>query len=206
MCCKNNIFAYNLITGQVARWVFVGQNTFERTRWCGRESSVVAFFLGKLNEKDYMGKNGENKSRKVTIRFTEKEWAGIEEQMANYDYLSISRYIRDKVLNKRIKIDRSIVLTDRVFRNQINSLSAIVARIGVDYNQATKRFNSLVKQKRADGSPVINSRAANYYLKQIQSMTQELKDAMDKIIEMVEALELKEAAPEAESVNNTLNQ
>ena len=69
---------------------------------------------------------------------------------------------RNKVLNKRIKIDRSIVLTDRVFRNQINSLSAIVARIGVDYNQATKRFNSLVKQKRADGSPVINSRAANY--------------------------------------------
>ena len=206
MCCKNNIFAYNLSTGQVARWVFVGQNTFERTRWCGRESSVVAFFLGKLNEKDYMGKNGENKCRKVTIRFTEKEWAGIEEQMANYDYLSISRYIRDKVLNKRIKIDRSIVLTDRVFRNQINSLSAIVARIGVDYNQATKRFNSLVKQKRADGSPVINSRAANYYLKQIQSMTQELKDAMDKIIEMVEALELKEAAPMQEQINNTSNQ
>lgn len=68
--------------------------------------------------------------------------------MANYDYLSISRYIRDKVLNKRIKIDRSIVLTDRVFRNQINSLSAIVAHIGLDYNQTTKRFNSLVKQKR----------------------------------------------------------
>ena len=153
-----------------------------------------------------MGKNGENKCRKVTIRFTEKEWAGIEEQMANYDYLSISRYIRNKVLNKRIKIDRSIVLTDRVFRNQINSLSAIVARIGVDYNQATKRFNSLVKQKRADGSPVINARAANYYLKQIHAMTQELKDAMDKVIEMVEALELKEAAPEGEPVNNTLNQ
>ena len=78
MCCKNNIFAYNLSTGQVARWVFVGQNTVERTRWCGRESSVVAFFLGKLNEKYYMGKNGENQSHKVTIRFTEKEWTGIE--------------------------------------------------------------------------------------------------------------------------------
>ena len=37
-------------------------------------------------------------------------------------------------------------------------------------------------------------------------MTQELKDAMDKVIEMVEALELKEAAPEGEPVNNTLNQ
>lgn len=153
-----------------------------------------------------MGKNGENKSRKVTIRLTEKEWKGIEEQMANYDYLSISHFIRDKVLNKRIKIDRSIVLTDRVFRNQINSLSAIVARIGVDYNQATKRFNSLVKQKRADGSPVINARAANYYLRQIYSMTQDLKDTMDKVIEMVESLELKEGASEQKPVDNTQNQ
>ena len=124
-------------------------------------------------------------------------------QMKNCDYLSISRYIRDKVLDKRIKIDRSVVLTDRVFRNQINSLSAIVARIGVDYNQATRRFNSLVKQKRADGSPVINARAANYYLKQLNSMTVELKQVMDTIIEMVETLELKESAPEKEPVNNT---
>ena len=145
----------------------------------------------------------EYRSRFVGIKFTEKEWEMVTAQMKNCDYLSISRYIRDKVLDKRIKIDRSVVLTDRVFRNQINSLSAIVARIGVDYNQATRRFNSLVKQKRADGSPVINARAANYYLKQLNSMTVELKQVMDAIIEMVETLELKESAPEKEPVNNT---
>ena len=145
----------------------------------------------------------EYRSRFVGIKFTEKEWEMVTAQMKNCDYLSISRYIRDKVLDKRIKIDRSVVLTDRVFRNQINSLSAIVARIGVDYNQATRRFNSLVKQKRADGSPVINARAANYYLKQLNSMTVELKQVMDNIIEMVETLELKESAPEKEPVNNT---
>ena len=145
----------------------------------------------------------EYSSRFVGIKFTEKEWEMVTAQMKNCDYLSISRYIRDKVLDKRIKIDRSVVLTDRVFRNQINSLSAIVARIGVDYNQATRRFNSLVKQKRADGSPVINARAANYYLKQLNSMTVELKQVMDTIIEMVETLELKESAPEKEPVNNT---
>ena len=145
----------------------------------------------------------EYRSRFVGIKFTEKEWEMVTAQMKNCDYISISRYIRDKVLDKRIKIDRSVVLTDRVFRNQINSLSAIVARIGVDYNQATRRFNSLVKQKRADGSPVINARAANYYLKQLNSMTVELKQVMDTIIEMVETLELKESAPEKEPVNNT---
>ena len=153
-----------------------------------------------------MGKTREPRSRYVGIRFTEKEWEVLTTQMKNYDYLSISRFIRDKVLDKRIKIDRNIVLTDRAFRNQINSLSAIVARIGVDYNQATKRFNSLVKQKRADGSPVINARAANYYLKQLNAMTVDLKKTMDTIIEMVEALELKEKAPHTESISNTQNQ
>lgn len=153
-----------------------------------------------------MGKTREPRSRYVGIRFTEKEWEVLTTQMKNYDYLSISRFIRDKVLDKRIKIDRSIVLTDRAFRNQINSLSAIVARIGVDYNQATKRFNSLVKQKRADGSPVINARAANYYLKQLNAMTVDLKKTMDTIIEMVEALELKEKTPLTESISNTQNQ
>ncbi len=153
-----------------------------------------------------MGKTREPRSRYVGIRFTEKEWEVLTTQMKNYDYLSISRFIRDKVLDKRIKINRSIVLTDRAFRNQINSLSAIVARIGVDYNQATKRFNSLVKQKRADGSPVINARAANYYLKQLNAMTVDLKKTMDTIIEMVEALELKEKTPLTESISNTQNQ
>lgn len=153
-----------------------------------------------------MDKTREPRSRYVGIRFTEKEWEVLTTQMKNYDYLSISRFIRDKVLDNRIKIDRSIVLTDRAFRNQINSLSAIVARIGVDYNQATKRFNSLVKQKRADGSPVINARAANYYLKQLNAMTVDLKKTMDTIIEMVEALELKEKAPQTESISNTQNQ
>lgn len=153
-----------------------------------------------------MGKTREPRSRYVGIRFTEKEWEVLTTQMKNYDYLSISRFIRDKVLDKRIKIDRNIVLTDRAFRNQINSLSAIVARIGVDYNQATKRFNSLVKQKRADGSPVINARAANYYLKQLNAMTVDLKKTMDTIIKMVEALELKEKTPLTESISNTQNQ
>ena len=169
--------------------------------WCGRESSKVAFLSSAKTYMRAMSENKENRSRYVGIRFTEKEWETLSNQMKNYDYLSISRFIRDKVLDKRIKIDRSVVLTDRVFRNQINSLSTIVSRIGVDYNQATKRFNSLVKQKRADGSPVINARAANYYLHQLKTMTQELKQAMDHIIEMVANLELKQTAPQ-EQINN----
>ena len=64
-----------------------------------------------------MSENKEHRTRFVGIRFTEKEWEQLCTQMKNCDYLSVSRFIRDKVLDKRIKIDRSVVLTDRVFRN-----------------------------------------------------------------------------------------
>ena len=50
---------------------------------------------------------------------------------------------------------------------------------------------------------MINSRAANYYLTQLQKMTIEMKEAIDRIIEMVENLELKESAPVKEEINNT---
>jgi len=109
--------------------------------------------------------------------------------MSNDDYLSLSRYIRDKVLSRQMDIRRNIVLTDRNLRNQINGLSCSVARIGVDYNQATKKFHSLLKMKRPDGSPVINDRAANYYLTRLQQMTLAIKDRMDKIIEIVSRLD-----------------
>jgi hypothetical protein len=109
--------------------------------------------------------------------------------MQNADYLSISKYIRDKALDRQIEIRRNIVLTDRNLRNQINALSSTVARIGVDYNQATRKFNTLAKMKRADGSPVINERAANYYLTRLHKLTRDLKAAMDKVIDLVERLD-----------------
>lgn len=137
-------------------------------------------------------KAAEGRMKKVTVRFTEKEYEQLKTQMKNSDYISMSRFLRDKVLNKRVKIKRDIEYTDRDFRNQINSLSSVVAKIGVDYNQATKKFNTLCKKTKPDGTPVINARAANYYLKQIAQMTAELKETMDKIIELVIQLGQKE--------------
>lgn len=131
---------------------------------------------------------GERKEKVIHVRLTEKEHLQLMMQMKNLDYISVSQFIRDKVLDHRIKIRRDVEYTDRNLRNQINSLSTLVARIGVDYNQATKRFNTLCKSRRADGSPVINSRSANSYLKKVAMMTTELKEAMDKVIDIVSGL------------------
>lgn len=130
----------------------------------------------------------EPRSVRYTVRFTEKEDIQLRLEMANMDYTSVARFLRDKVLDHQIVIRKDIVLTDRNLRNQINSLSARVARIGVDYNQATRQFNYLSKQKRKDGSPVINARAANYYLTRIHALTKDLKEEMDRVIDIVDRL------------------
>lgn len=131
---------------------------------------------------------GERKEKIINVRLTEKEHLQLKMQMKNLDYISVSQFIRDKVLDQRIRIRRDVEYTDRNLRNQINSLSTLVAKIGVDYNQATKKFTTLCKSKRADGSPVINSRSANSYLKKVAMMTTELKEAMDKVIDIVSGL------------------
>ena len=137
-----------------------------------------------------MGPISDNpRKRFVGLRFTEGEFEQIESQMKKADYISISKFIRDRALNKQIKVRKNIILTDRNLRNMINDISTRIAKIGVDYNQATKQLNALSKKQRADGSPVINARAANYYLNKVAVMTKELKEQMDLVINIVDRLE-----------------
>ena len=137
-----------------------------------------------------MGTISDNpRKRFVGLRFTEGEFEQIESQMKKADYISISKFIRDRALNKQIKVRKNIILTDRNLRNMINDITTRIAKIGVDYNQATKQMNALSKKQRADGSPVINARAANYYLNKVALMTKELKEQMELVINIVDRLE-----------------
>ena len=137
-----------------------------------------------------MGTVSDNpRKRFVGLRFTEGEFEQIESQMRKADYISISKFIRDRALNKQIKVRKNIILTDRNLRNMINDITTRIAKIGVDYNQATKQLNALSKKQRADGSPVINARAANYYLNKVALMTKELKEQMELVINIVDRLE-----------------
>lgn len=137
-----------------------------------------------------MGTISDNpRKRFVGLRFTEGEFEQIESQMKKADYISISKFIRDRALNKQIKVRKNIILTDRNLRNMINDITARIAKIGVDYNQATKQLNALSKKQRADGSPVINARAANYYLNKVALMTKDLKEQMELVINIVDRLE-----------------
>lgn len=140
----------------------------------------------------------DNRTKRITIRFTEKEYVAFRNQMKKDGYLSQAHYVRDRVLNKRIVIRKDVKMTDRRLRNQINDLTAVISRIGVDYNQATKKFNTLATQTRADGSPVINARAANYYLNNLYNLTKELIVAVNKVVNIVGGLKSRRFYPDDE--------
>ena len=125
----------------------------------------------------------------VHVRFTEKEYAQLRMQMANVDILSVSKYIRTKVLDGQIQIHRKLVLTDRNLRNQINLLTTSITRIGTDYNQITRRMNALAKMRNPDGSFVANPRSSAFFLSQIHKDTLEIKRLMEQIIRTVDELD-----------------
>lgn len=131
----------------------------------------------------------EPRDRRVTLRFSEKEYAQLRMQMENVDFLSVSKYIRTKVLDGTIQISRKLVLTDRNLRNQINRLTAVIVRIGADYNQVTMKMNSLLKQKNPDGSEVINPRSASFFLSRIYKDTLSIKEAMSMVVEKIDKLD-----------------
>ena len=128
-------------------------------------------------------------SRMVPVRFTEKQYAQLRMQMENVDFLSVSKYIRARVLDERIPIHRKLVLTDRNLRNQINRLSTTITRIGTDYNQVTRRVNALMKMKNPDGSAVVNPRSTAFFLSRLHKETLQIKLLMEQVIETVGKLD-----------------
>lgn len=132
----------------------------------------------------------EPRNRMIVCRLTEKEYILLKKRMADLFYLSKSKYLRDCALDQRVTIRRNVVLTDNQLRRQINELTAQIAAIGVDYNQATKKFNSLMSMTRPDGSPVLNARAANTYLNRVFALTTEVKRMMEDVIDTVENMNL----------------
>jgi len=125
----------------------------------------------------------------IKARVTRKEYAQIRMQMENVDILSVSKYIRVKVLDGTIQISRKLVLTDRNLRNQINRLSTTITRIGTDYNQLTKRMNALAKMRNPDGSYVANPRSSAFFLNRIWKETLEIKRIMEEVIDKVDKLD-----------------
>ena len=118
------------------------------------------------------------------FRVTEKEEIQIRRDMANADYLSMSKYFRDMILRRKITLEK-VTVTDRAVRNQINGLSAKIERIGVNYNQAVRALHGALNARGKDGEPRVKAKAAAYYLSQLASLSDEIIRRQEEIIDRV---------------------
>jgi hypothetical protein len=134
---------------------------------------------------------GTFKKEKRTIshkfRVTEQEEIQIRRDMANADYLSMSKYFRDVILRRKIVLERTD-LGDRTVRNQINDLSAKIERIGVNYNQAVRALHGALNARGKDGEPLVKGKAAAYFLAQLASLSDEIIRRQEDIIDRVSGL------------------
>ena len=117
------------------------------------------------------------------FRVTEKEEIQIRRDMANADYLSMSKYFRDMILKRKVTLEK-VQITDRTTRNQINDLSAKIERIGVNYNQAVRALHGALNAK------VVKGKAAAYYLSLLASLSDEIIKRQEEIIDRVSGMAL----------------
>jgi len=118
------------------------------------------------------------------FRVTEKEEIQIRRDMANADYLSMSKYFRDMILKRKVTLEK-VQITDRTTRNQINDLSAKIERIGVNYNQAVRALHGALNAK------VVKGKAAAYYLSLLASLSDEIIKRQEEIIDRVSGMALR---------------
>lgn len=121
----------------------------------------------------------------VSIRFTEEEFAKLNSDMENHDYLSISKYCRDCILDKKINV-KNVTMTDRKLRNMINSYTTQIARIGNNYNNVVRKYEATCNLRKSDGSPAISTRATIRYLDELTDLMKMIHEVTLKTIDMVD--------------------
>lgn len=123
----------------------------------------------------------EKRNRKTVkgIRFTEEELESIKKEMQAFDYLSFSKFIRDTVLHKTKYKSRGKV-KDRELLGRIDELSKKVERIGHNYNQLIKSYNTL-HQARALTIPIVDE-----HIQQLEELTRRVYNIQLDVIKQID--------------------
>jgi hypothetical protein len=99
-------------------------------------------YFDKSLKRNVMSENKVNRSKRVHVRFTDREFEKIQAQFSRSTCQKLSEYVRLVVLNKPVTMNqRNQSLDDFmaemiILRNELNA-------IGNNYNQTVKRLHSL---------------------------------------------------------------
>ncbi len=131
----------------------------------------------------------QDKNKRIDFWVTLEEYESIKADQESMDYTNLSKYLRTLVLRKKIPI-KKVVVTERAIRKQINDISTKINRIGSNYNQVVKAVNIRMKAKKKNGDPVINTKYLTYQLDKLETLTSQMIDLHNKLIETVKSLSL----------------
>lgn len=124
-------------------------------------------------------KKEEDKRQNKTIRFTRKELESIKSDMDAFEYLSFSKYVRDTVLHKTKYKSRGKV-KDREILGRIDKLSQQVEKIGHNYNQLIKSYNTL-HQARALTIPIVDE-----HIQKLEDLTRAVYNIQLDVIKQID--------------------
>lgn len=116
---------------------------------------------------------------RITIRFTKPEKESITKEMQAFEYLSFAKYIRDTVLHKTKYKSRGKV-KDREILGRIDKLSQQVEKIGHNYNQLIKSYNTL-HQARALTIPIVDE-----HIQKLEDLTRAVYNIQLDVIKQID--------------------
>ena len=82
------------------------------------------------------------KDHRVTIRFTKEEYDRLKTQQSLEGYMSTAKYIRHKIFSIPKTASLSSINNHKMTKD-LGKLTAQVKKIGINYNQVVKKFNSM---------------------------------------------------------------
>lgn len=128
--------------------------------------------------------------KRITIRFKMSEFQQLQANMEATDYLSYAKFLRELALNKKVTIKKKAI-TDPAIRKKINELSVRYSRVGSNYNQVVKSINSRMNATKKNGDPVINTKYLTYQLDKLETLTNQMIQLHNQLIETVNRLGLR---------------
>ena len=135
---------------------------------------------------DALSGGKQNRTRTVKVRLTDDEFFRMKALMDTAGYPTVSCFLRDIIIRKRLPDRRSAaVIDDSVLRERLNRLVYEVNKIGVNYNQVVSTYQRQAKQTRPDGSPYLNTRLLDEKVTALMRSTEGLRDEFAVILDIV---------------------
>jgi hypothetical protein len=125
-----------------------------------------------------MSENKVNRSKRVHVRFTDREFEKIQAQFTRSTCRKLSEYVRRVILNKPVTMNQRNQSLDDFMAEMIVLRNELIA-IGNNYNQAVKRLHTLEQLEEIKAWFQINETARQIILKKVSEIKEKINQIND---------------------------